>query len=297
MVAIRPRTRKDRRYRAAAAAARDRLDHVRADIRDLGRVGHPVLAREREVVIAALTENRRELAKTTAHGSIPALAPMDLDRWVLWRPDGDASVDEVRVGSLREGPDGEALPVPCVVPFASGRALVIVSRTDRQREDARALWRSVVARISALASGNTEVVLLDPMGTAFQGAERLFSRTIGASDIPGELTRWVAEDTSPPSRVIAACDVPAGLSQRDAALLLAWIRSGAPNGSTLVLHVAEDEYRSAIGEADLGDAAHRWLIDLGDTHIPSAGSASSVVWDAAPPRLLVELIAERLAAR
>ena len=297
MVAIRPRTRKERRYRKAATAARTRLDHVRADIRELGRIGQPVLAREREAVVAALMENRQLLGRTSSQGSVPALAPMDLDRWVLWKPEPGDSIGELRVGTLREGRDGETLPVPCVVPFVPGRAIVIVSRTDRQRDEALGLWQSLVTRLAALSGGRTEMVLLDPMGRGFEGGHRLFSTVVTGADIPAQLERWAAEIAGPEGRVIAASDVPLGFGQRDAALLLAMVRSGRLGESTIVLHLDEDVYRSSIGEPDLGVAGDCWIIDIGEAEIVEPGLEASVIWDSSPQQPLLELIADRITTR
>ena len=185
MVAIRPRTRKRRRHERAAAAARVRLDHVRDEIRELGRVGQPVLARERDAVVTALMENRRALGHTAARGSVPVLAPMEIDHWVLWHPSADEVLTELRVGTLREGVDGESLGAPCVVPFRPGRSIVIVSRTDRQREQARDLWQSLVTRVAAITAGRSELVLLDPAGGSFTAGERLFEQGCARRRCPG----------------------------------------------------------------------------------------------------------------
>ena len=294
MVAIRPKTRKRRRHERAAAAARGRLDQVRDEIRELGRVGQPVLARERDAVVTALMENRRALGHTASRGSVPVLAPMEIDHWVLWHPNADEVPTELRVGTLREGVDGESLGAPCVVPFRPGRSIVIVSRTDRQREQARDLWQSLVTRVAAITAGRSELVLLDPAGGSFTAGERLFDKVLRGGDVPVQLDRWAAETAAPGSRVIAARDVPIGYSQRDAALLLAMARTGHES-STLILHVDADQYRSSIGEPDFGADGVRWLIDIGSPELTDGGMHSAVLWDGAPQEAVLGLVADRAA--
>ena len=293
MVAIRPRTRKQRRHRSAITAARTRLEHVRHDIRELARAGQPVIAAEREGVVAVLMENRRHLLQTTAGGPVPALAPLDLDRWVLWRPSAVEAMSEIRVGALREGAEGESLGVPCVVPLVPGRALVIVNQTERQRDVAKNLWIAVVTRIAALAAGRSELVLIDP--TRSIADPRLFSNVTSGVDVPAELERLASAAAPPSGRFVFAGDVPSGLGRREAALLLAMVRGGAA-GSTVVMHLDLEQYRAAIGEPDLGTDAYRWLIDVGITDVTEAGPDATVQWDGAPSPALVDLIVERVTA-
>lgn len=293
-MAILPKARKRKRAQRTAAAARDRLDGVRAEIRELGSVGHPIIAREREGVSSALVENRRQLGRANA-GPEPAVAPFDLDRWVLWQPDRSVPMTELRVGSLRESGEGELLGVPCVVPIQPGRSILIVSRTDRQRDAARALWQGLVTRLAALAAGREEVVLLDPAGTSFPQGHRLFTKVVTAVDIPIELDRWRRGLTDARTGWVVACDVPAGMSHRDAALLLAMVRSAAL-GTRMIVHVDEDAYRSAAGEPDLGDDSTRWLLETGDAGLVEDDLGMTVVWDDAPSQALIDLIADRLAA-
>jgi hypothetical protein len=213
---------------------------------------------------------------------------------VLWYPSADEVLTELRVGTLREGLDGESLGAPCVVPFQPGRSIVIVSRTDRQREQARDLWQSLVTRVAATTAGRSELVLLDPAGSSFTAGERLFDKVLRGGDVPVELDRWAAETAAPGSRVIAARDVPIGYSQRDAALLLAMVRTGNA-GSTLILHVDADQYRSSIGEPDFGADGFRWLIDIGSPDITDGGVRSAVLWDGAPQAAVLDLVADRAA--
>jgi len=268
---------------------------VRDEIRELGTIGHPVIARERDGVVAAIVENRRRLLRANASGPAPSVAPLELDRWVLWTPNPTIESSELRVGSLREGPDGESLGVPCVVPLEPGRSIVIVSRTDRQRDAARALWQGLVTRLAALDAGRSELVLLDPTGSSFPRGHGLFTRVVTGTAIPAELDRWRADTEPSPSRWLAVCDVPAGLSQRDAALLLAMVRAGR-RGATMILHLDEDAYRNAIGEPDLGDDSNRWLVDIGDAGLVDDDVTIPVIWDEAPSPALLELIADRLAS-
>ena len=250
-----------------------------------------MIAREREEVVAALMDNRRQLLQTTADGPVPALAPLDLDRWVLWRPSKVEAMSEVRVGALRDGAEGEALGVPCVVPLVPGRALVIVNQTERQRALARDLWLAVITRIAALTAGQFELILIDP--TRSIADPRLFNRVVGGVDVPAELDRLATADAPPRGRFVAVADVPSGLGPREAALLLAMVREGAA-GSTVVMHLDLEQYRAAIGEPDLGTDAYRWLIDVGVTDVAEAGPDATVLWDGAPSAALVDLIVERV---
>lgn len=293
VVAIRSRTRRQRRHSTAIAAGRARLELVRDEIKELGRVGQPVIASERAAVVAALMENRRKLAHTAVDGPVPALAPMELDRWVLWRPNQQERITEVRVGAVRESAEGDSLGVPCVVPLVVGRAIVIVNQTDRQRETARALWLSTVTRIAALSAGRSELVLVDPTGTSAD--HRLFTRVVRGVDVPTQLEQLVAQPPSPGGRFLVVAGVPTGLGPRETALLLAVLRSGA-GGTTLVMHLDLDYYRMAIGEPDLGDDRYRWLIDVSTAEV-DAGSTWPVIWDSAPPAPLQDLVVDRLAAR
>jgi len=294
VVALRPRTRRQRRHRNAIAAARARLDQVRDEIKDLGRAGQPVIAGEREAVVAGLMDNRRQLARLSGVGSVPATAPMEIDRWVLWRPDRDASLDEVRVGALREGIDGESLGVPCVVPIVPGQSIVIVNHNDRQRATARGLWSSMVTRVAALAAGRVELVLIDPTGAAAD--HRLFTTVVSGVEVPRALDRLSREVPPEGGRLIAIPDLPLGLGPRDAALVLAMIREGVA-GATLVVHLDAEFYRSEIGEPDLGGASsRRWLVDVAPPTVADPSAGLSVIWDAAPPPALVDLIVDRLAS-
>jgi hypothetical protein len=140
------------------------------------------------------------------------------------------------------------------------------------------------------------MVLLDPTGASFPAGHRLFSRVVQGPDISSELDRWRIESAEPGSRFVVACDVPSGFSHRDAALLLAMVRTATAGSSTMVLHVDQDAYRSSIGELDIGDETCRWLIDVGDTGFGDGDVGASVVWDEAPGQALVDLIADRLAS-
>jgi hypothetical protein len=293
MVAIRLRTRRQRRHSRAITAARTRLTDIRGEIKELGRAGQPVISKERDEVLAALIDNSRHLAQPTNAGSVPALAPLDLDRWVLWRPAPDDAVGEVRVGTLREGAEGESLGVPCVVPVEPGRALLIVNQTDRQRDAAHGLWLALVTRIAALAAGRSDLVLLDP--TRSSADARLFTRVIGGVDVPAGLESLTAATAPSNGRFIAAANVPVGFGPRESALLLAMVRTGA-GGSTIVMHIDLEQYRASIGEPDLGTDPYRWVIDVGDTTVLDAGVHASVVWDGAPSAALVDLVVERLAS-
>ena len=270
-----------------------RLDQVRDEIKDLGRAGQPVIAGEREAVVAGLMDNRRQLARLSGVGSVPATAPMEIDRWVLWRPDRDASLAEVRVGALREGIDGESLGVPCVVPIVPGQSIVIVNHNDRHRATARGLWSSMVTRVAALAAGRVELVLIDPTGAAAD--HRLFTTVVSGVEVPRALDRLSREAPPDGGRVIAIPDVPLGLGPRHAALVLAMIREGVA-GATLAVHLDADLYRSEIGEPDLGVSSRRWLVDVAPPTVADPSAGLSVIWDAAPPPALVDLIVDRLAS-
>jgi hypothetical protein len=218
---------------------------------------------------------------------------MELDRWVLWRPDRDAALDEVRVGALREGIDGESLGVPCVVPIVPGQAIVIVNQNDRQRATARGLWLSMVTRIAALSAGRVEMVLIDPTGAAAD--HRLFTTVVSGVDVPRALDRLSREEPPAGGRLIALPDVPLGLGPRDAALVLAMIREGVA-GATLAVHLDVELYRSEIGEPDLGVSSRRWLVDVAPPDVADPGAGLSVIWDAAPPPALVDLVVDRLSS-
>ena len=174
-----------------------------------------------------------------------------------------------------------------------GKSIVIVNHNDRQRATARGLWSSMVNRVAALAAGRVERLVIDTTGA---GADhRLFTTVVSGVEVPRALDSLSREAPPEGGRVIAIPDVPLGLGPRDAALVLAMIREGVA-GATLAVHLDADLYRSEIGEPDLGVSSLRWLVDVAPPTVADPSAGLSVIWDAAPPPALVDLIVDRLAS-